>query len=128
MEENNSSQNTKAGFALGLTIIGVFIPVIGLILTIIGLVLAHSARKADNNNGMALAAMIIGYISLALALLLTLFVVFVGYQTWNATYQSGLNTQVEQQSQTGSDISIDRLESDGTVYIKKYPAFYSWGL
>ena len=116
--EKNSSQNVKAGFALGLTILGIFIPVIGLILIIIGLFLAHSVRKTNKDSGVALASMIIGYIGLVLALIVTLIVVIVGYQTWYATYQSGLNNQVEQQSQTHSTIDVEKLEQEGNIYLK----------
>lgn len=52
----------------------------------------------------------------ATALLLVVAVVaVVGFQTWFQTYQSGLNTQVEQQSQTGSAVSIERLDTDGSA-------------
>ena len=54
----------------------------------------------------------------ATALLLVVAVVaVVGFQTWFATYQSGLNTKVEQQSQTGTAITVERLESN-KVYLK----------
>lgn len=54
----------------------------------------------------------------ATALLLVVAVVaVVGFQTWFNTYQSGLNTKVEQQSSTGSSITIERLET-GTLYLK----------
>lgn len=33
-------------------------------------------------------------------------------------YQSGINVKVEQESQTGSSITIERLEASGTVYVK----------
>ncbi len=53
----------------------------------------------------------------ATALLLVVAVVaVVGFQTWFNTYQSGLNTKVEQQSQTGAAIILERLEND-TAYI-----------
>lgn len=54
----------------------------------------------------------------ATALLLVVAVVaVVGFQTWFTTYQSGLNTQVEQQSSAGSAVTIERLEN-GTVYLR----------
>lgn len=54
----------------------------------------------------------------ATALLLVVAVVaVVGFQTWFNTYQSGLNTQVEQQSATGTAILIERLETS-TLYLK----------
>lgn len=57
----------------------------------------------------------------ATALLLVVAVVaVVGFQSWFATYQSGINVQVEQESAQGSAISIERLGS-GTnpdVYVK----------
>ena len=54
----------------------------------------------------------------ATALLLVVAVVaVVGFQTWFQTYQSGINTKVEQQSNAGSAVSIERLEN-GTVYLK----------
>lgn len=54
----------------------------------------------------------------ATALLLVVAVVaVVGFQTWFNTYQSGLNTKVEQQSATGSPVTVERLEND-TVYLK----------
>ncbi len=54
----------------------------------------------------------------ATALLLVVAVVaVVGFQTWFNTYQSGLNTQVEQQSSSGSAVTIERLEN-GTVYLR----------
>jgi len=62
----------------------------------------------------------------ATALLLVVAVVaVVGFQTWFNTYQSGLNTKVEQQSASGSSITIERLESNSTdciVYIKNTAA------
>jgi len=57
----------------------------------------------------------------ATALLLVVAVVaVVGFQTWFNTYQSGLNTKVEQQSAAGSAITIERLENGtvSTVYLK----------
>ena len=55
----------------------------------------------------------------ATALLLVVAVVaVVGFQTWFNTYQSGLNTQIEQQSQSGSAITVERLEADGTLYLR----------
>ena len=59
----------------------------------------------------------------ATALLLVVAVVaVVGFQTWFNTYQSGLNTKVEQQSQTGASLTVERLEkindTDVYVYIK----------
>lgn len=54
----------------------------------------------------------------ATALLLVVAVVaVVGFQTWFNTYQSGQFTKVEQQSNTGSAISVEMLQND-TVYIK----------
>ncbi|MCA9459671.1 MAG: hypothetical protein KC550_03940 [Nanoarchaeota archaeon] len=54
----------------------------------------------------------------ATALLLVVAVVaVVGFQTWFNTYQSGLNTKVEQQSASGSAVTIERLEN-GSVYLK----------
>ena len=54
----------------------------------------------------------------ATALLLVVAVVaVVGFQTWFNTYQSGLNTKVEQQSSTGSAITVERLET-GNLYLK----------
>ena len=54
----------------------------------------------------------------ATALLLVVAVVaVVGFQTWFNTYQSGLNTQVEQQSSSGSAVTVERLEN-GTVYLR----------
>lgn len=57
----------------------------------------------------------------ATALLLVVAVVaVVGFQTWFNTYQSGLNVKVEQQSASGSALTIERLEASGnaTIYIK----------
>jgi len=55
----------------------------------------------------------------ATALLLVVAVVaVVGFQTWFNTYQSGLNVKVEQQSQSGSSITVELLKSDGTLYLK----------
>jgi len=54
----------------------------------------------------------------ATALLLVVAVVaVVGFQTWFNTYQSGLNTKVEQQSATGVAITVERLEAS-QVYLK----------
>lgn len=54
----------------------------------------------------------------ATALLLVVAVVaVVGFQTWFNTYQSGLNTKVEQQSATGAAIGVERLEIS-QVYLK----------
>lgn len=54
----------------------------------------------------------------ATALLLVVAVVaVVGFQTWFNTYQSGLNTKVEQQSAAGASLTIEMLEN-GTVYVK----------
>lgn len=55
----------------------------------------------------------------ATALLLVVAVVaVVGFQTWFNTYQSDLETQVEQQSATGSAITVERLEASGIVFLK----------
>ncbi len=57
----------------------------------------------------------------ATALLLVVAVVaVVGFQSWFTTYQSGINTKVEQQSNAGSVLTIERLESsaNGTLYLK----------
>lgn len=57
----------------------------------------------------------------ATALLLVVAVVaVVGFQTWFNTYQSGLNTKVEQESAAGSSLTIERLEgtTTATVYVK----------
>lgn len=57
----------------------------------------------------------------ATALLLVVAVVaVVGFQSWFATYQSGINTQVEQESSTGSAVTIERLGSgsNADVYVK----------
>lgn len=57
----------------------------------------------------------------ATALLLVVAVVaVVGFQTWFNTYQSGLNSKVEQQSAAGSSITIERLEgsANATIYLK----------
>ena len=54
----------------------------------------------------------------ATALLLVVAVIaVVGFQTWFNTYQSGLNAKVEQQSNTGANIVVERLEN-GTVYLR----------
>ena len=54
----------------------------------------------------------------ATALLLVVAVVaVVGFQTWFNTFQSGVQTNVEQQSNTGTAITIERLETDG-LYLK----------
>ncbi len=55
----------------------------------------------------------------ATALLLVVAVVaVVGFQTWFNTYQSGQLSNVEQQSATGTAITVERLEADGTVYLR----------
>ena len=57
----------------------------------------------------------------ATALLLVVAVVaVVGFQTWFNTYQSGLNSKVEQESAAGSSITIERLEgtTTGVIYVK----------
>ena len=60
----------------------------------------------------------------ASALLLVVAVVaVVGFQPWFNTYQSGLNTKVEQESNQGSSITIERVEAIGvdlntTIYLK----------
>ena len=57
----------------------------------------------------------------ATALLLVVAVVaVVGFQTWFNNYQSGLNSKVEQQSNAGSSLTVERLEAtaNGTIYIK----------
>ena len=59
----------------------------------------------------------------ATALLLVVAVVaVVGFQTWFATFQSGQQAKVEQQSNDGSSITIELLErsssSNATVYVK----------
>ena len=54
----------------------------------------------------------------ATALLLVVAVVaVVGFQTWFNTYQSGQLSNVEQQSTTGSAISVERLENN-KIYLK----------
>ncbi len=54
----------------------------------------------------------------ATALLLVVAVVaVVGFQTWFNTYQSDLNAKVEQQSATGTAVTIERLETS-QVYLK----------
>ncbi len=54
----------------------------------------------------------------ATALLLVVAVVaVVGFQTWFNTFQSGVQTNVEQQSNTGTAVTIERLETDG-LYLK----------
>lgn len=61
----------------------------------------------------------------ATALLLVVAVVaVVGFQSWFTTYQSGINTKVEQQSNAGSALTVERLEgtSDVTVYVKNTAA------
>ncbi len=56
----------------------------------------------------------------ATALLLVVAVVaVVGFQTWFNTYQAGLSTKVEQQSNTGSVVTIERLENVSNI-IKVY--------
>lgn len=86
MAENNMSK--KSGWALGLTIVGYFIPFLGIVTVIIGLVLAHKVRKLDKDNGIALAALIIGYIYVAFAILFALLILIIGAQTFFATYQA----------------------------------------
>ena len=57
----------------------------------------------------------------ATALLLVVAVVaVVGFQSWFTTYQSGINTKVEQQSNAGSALTIERLEGTSSVsyYVK----------
>lgn len=59
----------------------------------------------------------------ATALLLVVAVVaVVGFQTWFTTYQSGINVKVEQESNAGSAITIERLEyasaTEAKVYLK----------
>jgi len=56
----------------------------------------------------------------ATALLLVVAVVaVVGFQSWFATYQSGINVKVEQESVAGSSIYIERLEAtNGVVYVR----------
>jgi len=54
----------------------------------------------------------------ATALLLVVAVIaVVGFQTWFNSYQSGLNAKVEQQSNTGANILVERLENE-TLYLK----------
>lgn len=55
----------------------------------------------------------------ATALLLVVAVVaVVGFQTWFSTYQSGVNAQVEQQSASGSPITVERLQVNGDLFLK----------
>ena len=55
----------------------------------------------------------------ATALLLVVAVVaVVGFQTWFNTYQSGLNAKVETQSNAGSALTVELLQTDGAVYVK----------
>ncbi|MFW6009305.1 MAG: archaellin/type IV pilin N-terminal domain-containing protein [archaeon] len=61
----------------------------------------------------------------ATALLLVVAVVaVVGFQSWFITYQSGINTKVEQGSQSGSALTVERLEgtTDAIVYVKNSAA------
>lgn len=55
----------------------------------------------------------------ATALLLVVAVVaVVGFQSWFTTYQSGVNVKVEQESDSGSALTVDRLEVGGVVYVR----------
>lgn len=57
----------------------------------------------------------------ATALLLVVAVVaVVGFQSWFTTYQSGVNVKVEQNSKSGSALTIERVEGtdDAVVYVK----------
>ena len=53
----------------------------------------------------------------ATALLLVVAVVaVVGFQAWFTTYQSDVTAQVEQEAQTGVQLTVERLEND-TIYL-----------
>ena len=60
----------------------------------------------------------------ATALLLVVAVVaVVGFQSWFTTYQSGINVKVEQESDAGSSVTIERLElgpaaDEVKIYVK----------
>lgn len=77
-----------------------------------------------NNNKKAISPVV------ATALLLVVAVVaVVGFQTWFTTYQSGLNTKVETQSNSGTSLTVERLEqsssgANATVYIKNSDTVY----
>lgn len=77
-----------------------------------------------NNNKKAISPVV------ATALLLVVAVVaVVGFQTWFTTYQSGLNTKVETQSNAGTSLTVERLEQSssgaiGTVYVKNLDTVY----
>lgn len=96
--ENNNLNYSKpkgnSGLALGLIIAG-FIPIIGIITLITGIILAHKARKINKDDGVALAALIIGYILISFIILIILIVVSqVGFklyqEEWFQSYQSEL--------------------------------------
>lgn len=55
----------------------------------------------------------------ATALLLVVAVVaVVAFQTWFNNFQSGQLSDVEQQANAGSAITIERFEADGDLYVK----------
>lgn len=74
---SHKTPKTNSGLALTLSILGFFVPVVGLVLAIIGIVLGSKAKRINPDDGMALAAIIIGYITVFLPIIAILaFIVF----------------------------------------------------
>lgn len=61
-----TAKKGKSGLALGLVIAGLVVPLVGWIMMIIGIILGFKARKINKNDGVALAAIIIGCVGFLL--------------------------------------------------------------
>lgn len=116
--KQNQKSNGKSIGSLIFGILGFFIPLLGIGFSITGIILGNKAEKINPNDTLAKVGKIISIITLILQLLIIPIIAIVGFQSWFTTYQSGINVKVEQQSRAGSSITIERLESEGTVYIK----------
>jgi len=113
---SSTESPTKSGYsglALGLSIFGFIIPLI----SIVGLILGFRARNINKSDGMALAAIILGFISLFIYIFILLISV-VGFQMWFNSYQSDIVGKIESQPNVGvSSVKVDRVENNGDIYI-----------
>lgn len=97
--------------ALIFSILGCFIPFLGLIFAIVGIVLGFKSLNSQN-RGMAIIAIVIGFIAIFITLIVLPIIALVGFQTWFYTYQTSINEDIQKSPLEISGVTVERVELD----------------
>ncbi|NQZ85519.1 MAG: DUF4190 domain-containing protein [Nanoarchaeales archaeon] len=113
-----SNSNDDYGLAFGLSIAGLIIPLVGLILSIFAIKFAKRSRLKNPNNGLAKAALILGWINVVIySIIFILFIFNFILAYFFFSYQVQAMEQIEMKtSSNGPALSIERVQED-SIYI-----------